>query len=259
MRKKIIAANWKMNLTYAEAMALSDELVDSADYPGHCNVILGAPFIYLHDLVGRVQGHPFFSVAAQNCSNQEKGAFTGEISALMLASIGVDNVIIGHSERRTLFGEDDMLIAGKIRKSLEHGLIPVFCCGEDITQRESGNHMSVVESQLMKGLFHLDESMITDCIIAYEPVWAIGTGKNATAGQAQEMHSFIRKKIIERYGRGIADEMTILYGGSVSSKNAEELFNCDDVDGALVGGASLKADEFLSIVESMNSLLNIKD
>lgn len=253
MRKKIIAANWKMNLTYAEAMSLTDSLVDSFDDNGNCSIILGAPYIYLHELVSRIQSQPFFSIASQNCSDQEKGAFTGEISAFMLSSIGVEHVIIGHSERRILFNEDDVIIARKIKKATEHGLIPVFCCGEELEQRKSGSHFSKVESQLTKGLMHLDESQISECIIAYEPVWAIGTGVNASPEEAQEMHAFIRKKTSERYGKKVADEVSILYGGSLTPMNAREIFNCPDVDGGLIGGASLKSEDFLSIITTMNS------
>lgn len=253
MRKKIIVANWKMNLSYAEAMSLTDALVDSADDLGHCSVILAAPFVYLHDLVSRIQSHPDFSIAAQNCYSEEKGAYTGEISASMLASIGVEHVIIGHSERRTIFKEDDLLLAQKINKVLEHGIIPIFCCGEDLSHRKSGQHFAMIENQLSKGLFHIDKKIISECIIAYEPVWAIGTGINASADNVQEMHSFIRQKIKEKYNDNISEQISIIYGGSVSQKNAEEIFTCADVDGGLVGGASLKSDEFLSIIQSMNS------
>jgi triosephosphate isomerase len=255
MRKKIIAANWKMNLNYAEAMSLTDTLTDSFDGAGNCFVILAAPFVYLHDLVSRIQSHPDFSIAAQNCYCEEKGAYTGEISAAMLASIGVEHVIIGHSERRSIFKETDSLLAGKVSKALEHGLVPIFCCGEDLAQRNSGNHFATVEQQLNNGLFHINKTQLSECIIAYEPVWAIGTGINASAEQAQEMHSFIRKKISEKFGNDSAQQIPVLYGGSVTSKNAEEIFNCPDVDGGLVGGASLKSAEFLSIIQSMNSFL----
>jgi triosephosphate isomerase (TIM) len=258
MRKKIIAANWKMNLTYAEAMSLTDALVDAEVDYGNCRIILAAPFIYLHDIVGRIQSEPNFSIAAQNCSSEERGAFTGEISVSMLDSIGVENIIIGHSERRSIFHEDDALISKKIRKTLEHGLVPIFCCGEDLSQRKSNLHFATVENQLLKGLFHIEKSQMSECIIAYEPVWAIGTGVNANADEIQEMHSFIRGKIKEKFGESISDHISILYGGSVSPKNAEEIFNCGDVDGGLVGGASLKAPDFISIINSMNGLLKVK-
>ena len=254
MRKKIIAANWKMNLNYAEAMSLADVLVDSVEDLGHSCVILAAPFVYLRDLVSRIQSHPDFSIAAQNCYSEEKGAYTGEVSATMLASIGVEHVIIGHSERRTIFKENDLLIAKKISKVLEHGLIPIFCCGEDSTQRNAGHHFITVEQQLSKELFHIDKTQISEFIIAYEPVWAIGTGINAAASEIQEMHFFIRQKIKEAYGIKFSERVSIIYGGSVSPKNVSEIFNCPDVDGGLIGGASLKEDEFLSIIQTMSSL-----
>jgi triosephosphate isomerase len=256
MRKKIIAANWKMNLTYAEAMSLTDVLVDCMRDSSDCSIIIGAPFIYLHDLVSRIQSQPFFSIAAQNCSEKEKGAYTGEIAAFMLSSIGVEHVILGHSERRKFFSEDNDLIAAKVKKSFEHGLMPVFCCGEELSQRKSGNHFTIVEEQLTKGLFHLDESQMMECIIAYEPVWAIGTGVNASVIEAKEMHQFIREKIADKYGRQVASSVPVIYGGSVNRTNASELFGCDDIDGALVGGASLKSFDFLSIITEMNSRIN---
>jgi len=257
MRKKIVAANWKMNLTYAEAMALTDALVDAADDYGNCSVILSAPFVYLHDIISRIQSHPYFSVSAQNCSEHEKGAYTGEVSAMMLASIGVEHVIIGHSERRTIYKETDEQIASKVSKVVSHGLLPVFCCGETLDQRKSGNHFKTVESQLKKGIFHLGREQMKECVIAYEPVWAIGTGVNATSAQAQEMHAFIRSQVADKYGEAIASEISILYGGSVNPGNADELFACADVDGGLVGGASLKSADFLSIIQSMITQVNV--
>ena len=247
-----------MNLTYAEAMALTDALVDAADDYGSCNVILSAPFVYLHDLISRIQSHPYFSVAAQNCSEHEKGAYTGEISALMLSSIGVEYVIIGHSERRTIFNETDALIAEKISRAVSHGLLPIFCCGETLDLRKAENHFKTVESQLRNGIFHLKKEELKECIIAYEPVWAIGTGMNATSAQAQEMHAFIRSQVAGKYGDAIAGEISILYGGSMNAGNAGELFACPDVDGGLVGGASLKSADFLSIIQSMITQVNVK-
>jgi triosephosphate isomerase len=254
MRKKIVAGNWKMNLSYAEAMSLAGELVDSAEEQGNCSVILAPPFIYLHDLVSRIQSHPDFSVAAQNCSSFERGAYTGEVAASMLTSIGVEHVIIGHSERRKIYGETNDQVAEKISAAIRNGVIPIFCCGEELSQRDSGIHFDVVRQQLERGLFHIGNETMKECIIAYEPVWAIGTGKTASAMQAQEMHAFIRNCISEKYGEVISSEVSILYGGSVTAQNSAELFSCSDVDGGLVGGASLKAREFLNIIQSMNTV-----
>lgn len=256
MRKKILSANWKMNLNFAAAMSLADTLVDSEDDFGSLEIIIAPPFVYLHDLVSRIQSQPNFSVSAQNCSQHEKGAFTGEVSAPMLSSIGVEFVILGHSERRSIYGENDSIIADKIKKVLEHDLTPIFCCGEELALRKSGQYKQHIEKQLTNGLFHLDKSAVSHCIIAYEPVWAIGTGVNASPSEAQEMHAFIRSKIAEKYTLEIANNISIIYGGSVSAANADELFSCSDVDGGLVGGASLKATEFLSIMNSLKKANN---
>ena len=255
MRKRIVAANWKMNLSYAEAMSLTDALVDATNDINSFEIILSAPFIYLHELIGRIISQPFYSVAAQNCSSEEKGPFTGEISAIMLASIGVDHILIGHSERRTIFKEDDALLAKKVSKTLAAGIHPIYCCGENSEQRKANQHFSTIDDQLNRGLFHVSVELITECIIAYEPVWAIGTGLNASPAEAQEMHSFIRNKLKDKYGDEVAGNVTILYGGSVSKKNADEIFSCSDVDGGLVGGASLNSAEFLSIIRSMKNIL----
>lgn len=253
MRKKIIAGNWKMNLSFAEAMALADNLLDENRDIEDVEVILGSPFIYLHPLINRIQSNPNFSISAQNCSDKVKGAFTGEVAALMLASIGVDHVILGHSERRQYFGETNEIIASKIDRALENGICPIFCCGELLSERNAGEQFNVVKKQLEESLFHLSANHIGECIIAYEPVWAIGTGVTATFQQAQEMHEFIRNSISDRYSKNIADEISILYGGSVTAANASELFDGDDIDGALVGGASLKESEFSSIIKTMQT------
>lgn len=255
MRKKIVAGNWKMNLLYAEAMALVDGVIDNYDDAGRTEIILAPPAIYIQQIVSRLQKCPQVAIAAQNCSEQVKGAFTGEISAAMLASIGTEYVLIGHSERRALYHEADSQLAEKVIRAIENSLLPIFCCGETLTQRNEGRHRETVQMQLEKGLFHLNENLIQDCVIAYEPVWAIGTGVTASAGQAQEMHGFIRQLVAERYNSNVADQLTVLYGGSVTSKNAQELFSCQDVDGGLVGGASLKADEFKQIISAMNSII----
>lgn len=254
MRKNIVAGNWKMNLSYAEAMSLADSLVSKVSETITSDVILAAPFIYLHELLNRIQANPNFYIAAQNCSDREKGAFTGEVSAAMLASIGIEHAIIGHSERRSIYGETDEILRNKVQQAIDNGIIPVFCCGENLNERNSGQHFDVVKKQLHNGLFFLNEKQIRECIIAYEPVWAIGTGVTATSAQAQEMHKFIRTLLNEKYSGELSEEISILYGGSVNAANAAELFACPDVDGGLVGGASLKGEEFISIINSMEKI-----
>lgn len=249
MRKKIVAGNWKMNLNFAEAMALADAIADGLSDSPQCEVVLAPPFVYLRDVLGRVGHRSFISIAAQNCAAFEKGAYTGEVAAPMLSSIGVEFVLIGHSERRQLFHETDDQLAGKIKQAVANGLIPIYCCGETLAEREGGKHHDVVAAQLRQGLFHLDKELISDCVIAYEPVWAIGTGKTATVDQAQEMHAYIRSLVTGHYAPSVAGRLPVLYGGSVTAANASSLFKAPDVDGALVGGASLKSADFLSIVK----------
>jgi triosephosphate isomerase (TIM) len=250
MRRKIIAGNWKMNLTLQEAESLADALIKE-DFSGNdTEMILAPPYVYLQWLAGKIQAHPQLQVAAQNCSEHAAGAFTGEVSAAMLASLGVTYCITGHSERRTLFGETDTLLAAKVNRLLENNLYPIFCCGETLPQRESQRHMQTVKDQLHQGLFHLGSKAIEKCILAYEPVWAIGTGITASPQQAQEMHEFIRNTLAEKYSKEVAGHIPILYGGSVTASNASDLFSCPDVDGALVGGASLKAGEFRKILQA---------
>jgi triosephosphate isomerase len=251
MRTKIIAGNWKMNLDYAQAMALVDGILQMTDDNMRTRIVLAPPFPYLTQVEMQSKLRTNIFIAAQNCSTKTSGAFTGEVSASMLRSIGVESVIIGHSERRTIFKETDEMIAEKAKRAIENDLQPVFCCGESLDERKADAHFEVVRSQVTKGIFHLLPSHVADTIIAYEPVWAIGTGLNATAVQAQEMHLFIRSLVKEKYGSAVSDMTRILYGGSVNSKNAEALFMCADVDGALVGGASLKPEEFSSIIRAM--------
>lgn len=255
MRKKIIAGNWKMNLSFAEAMALADNLLDENKEIEDVQVILASPYIFLHPLINRVQSNPNFSIAAQNCSEKVKGAFTGEIAASMLASIGIEHVILGHSERRQFYGDTHSVITAKVDRALENGICPIFCCGEMLTERNSNEHFNVVKKQLEDSLFHLSIQQINDCIIAYEPVWAIGTGVTATVDQAQEMHAFIRKTISDKYSKSTSEEISILYGGSVTPANASELFDGEDIDGGLVGGASLKEEDFSMIIKAMISKL----
>jgi triosephosphate isomerase len=248
MRKRIVAGNWKMNKTFKEGIELATAVDNYFDqHPTEVGVILIPPFIHLAEAAGQVKS---VAIGAQNCASEPGGAYTGEVSAEMIRSTGASYVIIGHSERRTYFGEDDSLLHRKIQLAQEQGLIPIFCCGEVLSQREAGNHFEVVRKQVETALFQLNADEIGRLLVAYEPVWAIGTGVNASPAQAQEMHAFIRNLLRERYGDQIADDMTILYGGSCKPDNAANLFANPDVDGGLIGGASLKAEDFISIVQS---------
>ncbi|MCU0334141.1 MAG: triose-phosphate isomerase [Chitinophagaceae bacterium] len=253
MRKFIAAANWKMNCTKEQAKTLVEDLLAiSHTLDKRHLVVLGVPFPYLimvKDLVG--QNNEFFSVAAQNLHHKVSGAFTGEVSAPMLASIGVEYVIIGHSERREQFGEDGALLKQKVDIALEYGLKPIFCCGEPLEVREAGNEQEYVRRQLHESLFHLTAEQMKHVVIAYEPIWAIGTGKTATVQQAQDMHFHLRAMLIKQYDENVANTISILYGGSVKADNAESLFNCPSVDGGLVGGASLIAADFEKIIEGL--------
>lgn len=251
-RRKIVAGNWKMNKTFEEANALVSEILGMVtdEVTGDVSVVLCVPFPYLvatRNLIGS-QGRMY--VGAQNCSEHASGAYTGEVSAAMIKSINVPYVILGHSERRQYFGESAALLAKKTDITLANNLIPIFCCGEPLEVRERNEHEALVRSQVEESLFHLSSDQLKNVVIAYEPVWAIGTGKTASAQQAQDMHAVIRNHIAGRYGAEIANEITILYGGSVSASNAKELFACPDVDGGLVGGASLKSRDFTDIIKS---------
>ncbi len=252
MRKKIIAGNWKMNKTFQEA----DELVESIAQGlkelnlSNKEVVLCPPFLYAEMVSDYAEEYPF-SVGVQNVSEYKRGAYTGEVSAEMIQSMDINYVIIGHSERRAYFHESDDMLAGKTDRALAYGLTPIFCCGEQLESRKDETHFEVVKAQVVDGLFHLDKDEIKHVVIAYEPVWAIGTGETASKEQAQEMHKFIRKLLAAKYNQEIADEITILYGGSVKPDNAIELFAEPDVDGGLIGGASLKADDFIAIVDAM--------
>jgi len=249
MRTKIVAGNWKMNKNLQETEALLSEL--SAMLPDSTAEVIVAPtFVNLQAAVNSLQSSTM-QVAAQNMHFAESGAYTGEISADMLLSLGVDIVILGHSERRAYFGEDDALLAKKVKTAVEKGLKTIFCFGEELEDRKSGNHFSVVESQLKNALFDLDASAWKSIILAYEPVWAIGTGETASPEQAQEMHAFIRKTIADAYNASVADAVSILYGGSVKPSNAAEIFSKPDVDGGLIGGASLVATDFVAIIAAI--------
>lgn len=253
MRKKIVAGNWKMNKTLQEANTLASEVMGMVndEVTGNVQVIFCTPFPYLIPVKTIVGNNTRIAVAAQNCSEHESGAYTGETSAVMLKSMDVPYVVLGHSERRQYFNEDGKLLAKKVDIALKNGLSPIFCCGEVLEIREKGTHEQLVKQQVEESLFHLDAAALQNVVIAYEPVWAIGTGKTATAQQAQDMHAVIRKHIAAKYGQPVADSISILYGGSVNAANAKELFANPDVDGGLVGGASLKSREFTEIIKSM--------
>ncbi len=252
MRKQIAAANWKMNLTVSEAEKLTDDFLNTG-FSLHPNqqVVLGVPFPYLINVEQRVNNKPNVFVAAQNCSDKSNGAYTGEVSVAMLKSIQVTYVIIGHSERREYNHEDNALLAAKVDIALANGIKPIFCCGEPLQIRESEQQNGYVETQLKESLFHLDVQAIKGFVIAYEPIWAIGTGRTASSEQAQQMHAHIRKVLAGKYGEEIAATISILYGGSVKAANAVEIFGQPDVDGGLVGGASLIATEFAAIINSL--------
>jgi triosephosphate isomerase (TIM) len=252
MRQKIVAGNWKMNKTMEEANSLASEVMGMVadEVKGNVKVIFCTPFPYLLSVKNQLGNNSRILVGAQNCSEHESGAYTGETSAPMLKSMNIPYVIIGHSERRQYFGENGALLAKKVDVALKHGLTPIFCCGEPLEVREKNQHEALVKQQVEESLFHLDAAALQKLVIAYEPVWAIGTGKTATSQQAQDMHAVIRKHLAAKYGQAIADTISILYGGSVNAANAKELFSCPDVDGGLVGGASLKSREFTEIIKS---------
>jgi triosephosphate isomerase len=251
MRKKIVAGNWKMNKDFQDAEDLMFEIVDELTEKGSgdTEVIICPPAVYL-EMGSDIAAENGFLIGAQNLSQYESGAYTGEISASMLHSMGITHCILGHSERRTYFNENDKVIATKVDLTLKDGMTPIYCCGEVLAERQAENHFFVVRSQISEALFHLGNEAISQVIIAYEPVWAIGTGVTATSEQAQEMHAFIRSLLTEKYGKEISDEIPILYGGSCNAKNAAELFANPDVDGGLIGGAALKAADFVAIVNS---------
>ncbi len=245
--RTIIAGNWKMHKDQSETIALLSELVQGLKgLPEGMDVVIAPPFPFLSIAVERVRGSRL-RVAAQNCHQGEQGAFTGEVSAAMLKSIGVSHCIVGHSERRQYFGETDAVVGEKIAALLAHGLTPIFCCGEKKEEREAGRHFDVVTEQMKGALGRLDNDRLERVVIAYEPVWAIGTGLTATAAQAQEMHAHIRM-LLHTHGAKVSSTVPVLYGGSCNPKNAEDLFAGEDVNGGLIGGASLVADQFIDLV-----------
>ncbi|GAA4050780.1 triose-phosphate isomerase [Hymenobacter glaciei] len=253
MRQKLVAGNWKMNLTYAEGQALVTEIAAQAGpavaAPGAPVVVLCVPFPYLAGVKQQLPESGFY-LGAQNCHQKESGAFTGEVSARMLVSVGCDYVILGHSERRQYFHETDDLLAQKLKAALAAGLKPIFCVGESLETREADKTFDYIGKQLTDGLFHLSNEDFAQVVVAYEPIWAIGTGRTATSAQAQEVHAFIRERIARAYTAEAALNTTILYGGSANAQNAKELFAQPDVDGGLIGGAALKAADFTTIIQS---------
>ena len=248
MRKKIVAGNWKMNKTLQEGLHLAaeiDKLVSELKN-SDVKVVIAPPFIHLTE--ARKSLSPSIGVAAQNCAAEISGAYTGEVSASMIKSTGAEYVILGHSERRQYYGETNAILFKKVKLALAEGLTPIFCIGELLNEREENRHFAVVKSQIEEGVFGLSVDDFKKIVLAYEPVWAIGTGKTASSAQAQEIHKFIRETIAAKFGQTIADSISILYGGSCKASNAKELFDNPDVDGGLIGGAALVAADFMGIV-----------
>lgn len=250
MRHSIVAGNWKMHKNAYETEDLLNDLIEKLPSDKEVEIIVAPTFVNLSSAVQHLE-FTNIGVAAQNMHQAESGAFTGEISADMLKNIGVNIVILGHSERRSYFHETDALLANKVDTALKHELRVIFCFGEELKDRQNQQHFNIVENQLKDGLFHLDAKAWENIVLAYEPVWAIGTGETATPDQAQEMHQFIRQTVEDKYGREVAENVSILYGGSVKPDNAKEIFSKPDVDGGLIGGAALKADDFAAIVNAV--------
>lgn len=252
MRKQIAAANWKMNLTYQQGEQLLDDILNAKiALKENQLAIFAVPFPYLIMANSEITEEKNYFVSAQNCYSKKSGAYTGEVSAEMLQSIGIKYCVLGHSERREYFSESNQLLAEKINICLSFNITPLFCCGEPLSIREAGTQNNYVEIQLKESLFHLSPDQLRQIIIAYEPIWAIGTGKTATTEQAQEMHAYLRSVLAKQYGNEVANDVSILYGGSVKANNAGELFGCPDVDGGLVGGASLIATDFIQIIRAL--------
>jgi len=252
MRRKIVAGNWKMHKNAEETEDLLNELIDKLPQDKGVEIIVAPTFVNLSSAVQHLE-FTTIEVAAQNMHQSESGAYTGEVSADMLRSVGVHTVILGHSERRSIFHETDSIIAYKVDNALKNYLKVIFCFGEELKDRNEGNHFNIVENQLRDGVFQVDSFGWANIILAYEPVWAIGTGETASPEQAQEMHHFIRETIRKKFGSDVAEDVCILYGGSVKPDNAAEIFSKPDVDGGLIGGAALKADDFAAIVNAFDS------
>lgn len=250
MRKKIVAGNWKMNKDLQEGVALAKEINDSmvADKP-NCGVVICTPFIHLAK-VADVLDQSVVALGAENCADKEKGAYTGEVSASMVKSTGAKYVILGHSERRQYYGETAAMLKDKVELALANGLKVIFCCGETLDEREAEKQNEVVKAELKDSVFHLSAEEWQNIVLAYEPIWAIGTGKTATSDQAEEMLAYIRAIVADNYSKEVAEDTTILYGGSCNAKNAPELFSKPDIDGGLIGGASLKAEDFKGIIDA---------
>ena len=252
MRKKIVAANWKMNMLLSEGKTLVDNLLSTLPQLSDSRrVVIAPPFVQLTQTASQLNGHEHIYVSAQNCATEKSGAYTGEISAAMVKDAGAAYVIIGHSERREYYKEDNATLVKKSDIALANEMQVIFCCGEPLSIRDAEEQNAYVENQIKEGLFHYTPDQLENITIAYEPIWAIGTGRTASAEQAQEMHAHIRSVVAGKYGAEVADNMSILYGGSVKASNAAELFGCPDVDGGLVGGASLMAEEFTGIINAM--------
>ncbi len=252
MRNQIAAANWKMYLTWQQGQELLESLASQIPaLNGNHQVIIAVPFPYLTGSLEKTAGKKNVFIAAQNISDKKSGAYTGEVSGEMLASIGIPYVLVGHSERREYYHEDNAILAAKLDRALENGIKPIFCCGEPLEIREQETQNAFVETQLKESLFHLSAEQLENVVIAYEPIWAIGTGKTATSQQAEDIQKHIRSVVATQYGEAVADKVSILYGGSVKAANAVEIFSQPDVDGGLVGGASLNADEFLAIIKAL--------
>ena len=253
MRQKIVAGNWKMHKTYQDGLALAAELLPmlADELHGDAQVVLAVPYIHIHAVARLAAGNPAVHIAAQNCHQEVQGAYTGEVAAAQLASAGASHVLLGHSERRQYFGEGAALLLAKVQAALAAGLTPIYCCGETQDIREAGSQDVYVGSQIAQVLFALSPTDMAKVVIAYEPIWAIGTGLTASPAQAQAMHAAIRAQLATHFGQPLADATPILYGGSVKASNAAELFAQPDIDGALVGGASLQSREFANIAKAL--------
>ncbi|MDO5088532.1 MAG: triose-phosphate isomerase [Leptotrichiaceae bacterium] len=253
MRKVIVAGNWKMNKTVKEAVKFLSELKSLTADVKNAGIVIGAPFTALETAVKETTGSNI-KIAAQNMNANDSGAYTGEVSPLMLKDLGVEYVILGHSERREYYGETDKIVNEKVKAALKHGLKPILCVGEKLEERENGTTEKIVKEQTEGGLAGVSKEDMSNVVIAYEPVWAIGTGKTATPEQAQEVHAFIRNLLTDMYGAEVAENVTVQYGGSMKADNASELISQKDIDGGLVGGASLEASSFAEIVKAGNSI-----